>query len=148
MVDEVTGKKNQNTGDRFSFTQIDEHDTGIGENKWVRRVLSFITDQHFQDLVNSAFVSQTPKITRFPMADKSQVYEFTFQDAVKQFKLKATKKDEIKYSYVVNGISNNEYIQLGQYQPLEESFLNLQAGTKIFLQSNRDNTLLEILEWK
>lgn len=147
MVDEVTGRKNQNEGDRFSFTQIDKTDPANNLDMWVRRVLAYITQEHFEEITRAAFTSTKPKIVEVDMPNNAIEYSYEFPVGVKQIEIIPTSQARITYSYELGGTVAPESIENDRFVPWEEKFLNLDEALKIYMKSEVNSTKVKIKYW-
>ena len=97
---------------------------------------------------NSIFSSSTPKITKVILASKLIEYEHEFQEGVKQFIIMPVSDERITYAFVQGETTGDQSFEYDRFECFEQKFLSLPAGTKIYMRSDSDNTILKVLEWK
>lgn len=145
MVQEVKGAdKVLNTADRQSFTELID---SLGDTEGARRVLAYITNEHFEDLFRSAFISSVPVIKLIDMPDKNVQYDFELPSGVKQFEFVPETPIRTKYSYVDGEVDADDFIECDRYIPFEESFLNLKTATMIYMKAENNNQKLKLKYW-
>jgi hypothetical protein len=95
--------------------------------------------------VGGGFLASTDwKMANLSMPDKTQEYDYTLQDGVKQFIISSRNPATLNFAVAPTETSTN-YRTIWKGCSLEITDVNF-TGKTIYLKSDKDSTVVEILE--